>query len=185
MLRIKYLQPLGLTVIALGITVGISGTAFAHVSKSDAGTAVLLHIIPDDLPQAGVETSISFSLSSINNNVSLPDCNCRVALIKDGKTLSTQLLNGAFIGAGNEGILKETFPDIGVYQLSVQGMSKTDRFNPFSITFPVRVASSNLPIKRTSGIVVAGCLVCSAALIFFIALICTKILRTNLIRKKS
>jgi hypothetical protein len=175
LLRTSFIRFLSLAVFALVFTAGLSGIANAHVSKSDAGTAVLMHIIPDDVPQAGVITTISLSLSSDSNTVTLPDCNCQVTLLQNGKVLSHQALSGAFIGAGNEGIVKETFPEIGVYDLQVQGASKTDHFKPFSITYPIRVATASLPAKRINGLIFAGCLVCSLAILCGLVIIGIKV----------
>ena len=118
-----------------------AGTAEAHVLKQDNGIAAVLHIIPEDNPQALQPTKIALSFAGTPETFSLAHCRCQVAIIQNTKQLQTVALIPALAGATLEANATLTFPAAGVYDLSVSGTSTNGSFTSFKLDYLLRVAS--------------------------------------------
>jgi hypothetical protein len=118
------------------------GTASAHVLKQSNGISGVLHIPPDDNPKAGEVTTLGISFGDKTGAFGLQDCDCKVAIAQDGKTLQTVVPVPALEGATLDSYSKVTFPKVGVYDVVATGTSKTGAFPTFKLDYAVRVASA-------------------------------------------
>ena len=117
----------------------------AHVLKQNNGVYSVMHIAPDDNPQAGKLTTVVFEFGANQGVFHLNDCDCQLELVENGQVLATVPLEPAFVGTNSQAIGKVTFPKIDVYDLKVTGKSKAKQFSNFSLDYPIRVASSVRP----------------------------------------
>jgi hypothetical protein len=119
------------------------GIASAHVLKQDNGISAVLHIPPEDNPEAGQVTDFDLSFGDASNAFSLPDCRCQVTVKNsNGKTLYQTVPKPAQQGDTLDSVVHFNFPTIGVYNLTVSGSAIHGNFKTFQLDYLIRVATS-------------------------------------------
>jgi hypothetical protein len=119
-----------------------TGLASAHVLKEDNGISAVLHIPPEDTPEANTATELDLSFGDNANAFSLPDCNCKVTVKNGPQVIYQAVPKPALEGATLDSIVNVNFPVIGVYDVIVDGSAKDGKFQPFHLDYLVRVATS-------------------------------------------
>lgn len=124
-------------VVALFISLLSPVVASAHVLQSDGSIGAVLHINPDDNPQAAVVTQYILAFNDSTGKFSLPACDCQATVIENGKTINGSPLGITSAEQSNDTF---TFPRPDVYILQVTGKPKTPGgFQPFKLDYTVRV----------------------------------------------
>jgi len=128
--------------------VAAAGGAFAHDLKATRQVGALMHIQPDDSPQAGAATVAWFGLVRRGGTpVRLAECDCRLAIYTGSRAAGQALLTPALregqvegeIGNRNRLLADVTFPKVGAYTLVLSGQPKSGaRFQPFRFQWTVR-----------------------------------------------
>lgn len=109
----------------------------------------MLHIEPDDVAQAGQPTQIWFALTRQGGEIiPLSACDCQLQIFAkprspaDRPLLTPSLQAIEAEGKSNLPSAEVTFPEVGVYQLVLQGAPQADaQFTPFELTFDTVVAA--------------------------------------------
>lgn len=133
------------TLIAAGLLTGLVALpALAHEVQVSKDVGATLHIEPNDIALAGTPTDVWFALTKAGGTViPLDDCECRLTLY-DGQ--ANVIEEPALIPISAEGFNEipgatVTFPEVGVYELRLQGMPKEGvQFTPFELSFETTVA---------------------------------------------
>jgi hypothetical protein len=134
-------------VLGLGLLVGTMPVR-AHELKANSQVGALMHIQPDDSPQAGKAAVTWFGLVKRGGeSVPLAKCDCRLT-IYSGKQAKGKVL---FVPALREGKIEEpvgantrlladvTFPKAGEYTMVLSGKPKAGgHFNPFKLQWVIR-----------------------------------------------
>ncbi len=126
--------------IAMAVLVSVLSpvVASAHVLETDGSIGAVLHIKPDDNPQAGTPTGYVLYFQDSNGRFSLGTCDCAVAVVENGKVIHKAPLVVSSSTASENTV---TFPAPDVYSLQVTGRPKTSGvFQPFVLSYIVRVA---------------------------------------------
>lgn len=117
-----------------------------EVSGEVGGTA---HIEPNDNPQAGTPSLAWFALTRQGGKlIPLEACTCKLSLYAQPRQAAdTPIAEPSLRPVSAEGYQNVpgtdiTFPQVGAYDLVLQGQSKTPNdFSPFELTFDVTVAT--------------------------------------------
>ncbi|MGD1941390.1 MAG: hypothetical protein ACFB0G_08745 [Leptolyngbyaceae cyanobacterium] len=141
----RWLLPGLLTgLMAGGLSAVSLSTALAHEVQIADDVGATLHIEPNDVPLAGTPTTIWFALTQAGGTViPLAACDCRVTLYdNDAVAVETPSLTAISAeGFNNIPSASVTFPDVGAYELVLQGAPQGDvEFVPFELRFEVVVA---------------------------------------------
>jgi hypothetical protein len=132
----------GGVLVALVAVFVLPGGASAHVLKVDGDIGAVLHINPDDNPTTDKPTDYTLSFDDDSGRFSLPKCNCRVSIIKNGQTIAAQLLAATSSQVSEN---RYTFSTPAVYTMRFTGTPKTPgAFQPFTLDYDVRVTSGQL-----------------------------------------
>lgn len=115
--------------------------ASAHVTKSDHGVNITMHINPDDDPIAGPQSMFLLKIDDKNNNFNLNNCICTARILENGKEIFATPISTNNISASlYDTIFAFPFPEKNTYQVIIDGKPITgEDFEPFSTTFDVRV----------------------------------------------
>jgi len=134
---ISRLLPLALLLVCI-----VAMPASAHVLEYDGDIAAVLHINPDDDPVSDRPTSYVLYFTDESNRFTLPACNCTVSIKENGRTIDTQqLADSSLVTSTNN----YTFSKPDVYYLVVTGKPiKSGTFQPFTLSYLIRVSSGNL-----------------------------------------
>jgi hypothetical protein len=135
--------------IAIGQLGGVKRSAEAHqvqVSGDVGGTA---HIEPNDNPRAGTPSLAWFAVTRPGGElIPLEACNCQLAVyarpVQPGDAPVQQPALKPVSAEGYAGVpgAEITFPQVGAYELVLQGQPKTpDQFQPFELRFEITVAA--------------------------------------------
>jgi hypothetical protein len=109
----------------------------AHVLKVDGTIGAVLHIDPNDSPEAGTPASIFFDLKDSSGKFSIEKCACAVTITENGKTVFTRNLISL-------AAVTFTFPEIGLYDVSLSGLPKDGAsFDAFKLSYDIRVETAN------------------------------------------
>lgn len=128
-----------LFIVLLGLPALFTGTAEAHVLKTDGDIGAVLHINPDDNPTSGTPVSYILSFTDTSGRMTLPNCACGATVLENGKQIAQEPLSDTSAMQSNDTL---TFPKAGVYVLQVSGAPKeADAFQPFVLRYTVRVTS--------------------------------------------
>jgi hypothetical protein len=118
--------------------------AVAHEVQLGEDVGATMHIEPNDVAQAGAPTAVWFALTKAGGEViPLTACDCRLTLYNSGEQpLATPSLTAISAeGFNNIPGATVTFPDVGAYELRLQGQPKEGvQFTPFELSFEVTVA---------------------------------------------
>lgn len=118
----------------------------AHQTEISGDIGATLHIEPNDIPRAGVESLAWFALTRRGGEtVPLSACDCSLALysLPDTAQVASPVLESVS-AEGYEHIpgAMVIFPDVGAYELVLVGTPQTDGdFQPFEFRFEVTVAT--------------------------------------------
>ena len=135
-----------LIVIALVILIlGATQYVQAHVLKVDRSIGAVLHIDPDDDPIVGEPAYFFFEFKDKKNVFKPEFCDCTVSIIKDGISVYSQpLFQDNPTADTNNASFAYIFPEKNIYQVKVEGNpNKPKAFQPFSLTFDIRVARTS------------------------------------------
>ena len=132
-----------------GLSAVTSSATLAHDVQIADDVGATLHIAPDDVPLAGAPTTAWFALTQAGGTViPLDQCNCRLTLYdNDAVAVETPPLT-AISAEGFTDIPSAvvTFPEVGAYELVLQGSPQGDvEFSPFELRFEVVVAGRATP----------------------------------------
>lgn len=151
----------------------------AHILKADGAIGAVLHIDPEDDPIVGQQAGFFFEFKDKRNKFQSSNCDCIFSIIQGGKEIFNQPL---FKGNSNPSLTNASvffrFPERDVYQVRVVGKPITsDKFQPFTLTYDIRVSREddiNSGSKPSSS---ANILVIISSVIFllFIAFIVSKL----------
>jgi hypothetical protein len=136
------------TFLSLLCTLLLCVPAFAHELKANRQVGALMHIQPDDSPQAGAATTVWFGLVRRGGTpVRLAGCNCRLSIYGGNRIAGKALLTPALregkvegeMGSGKRLLADVTFPNAGPYTLLLTGTPKNGgNFEPFRFRWLVR-----------------------------------------------
>ncbi|WP_218082423.1 hypothetical protein [Anthocerotibacter panamensis] len=130
--------------LSMLVVAGPQPALLAHQLKSDKTVGALMHLEPNDSPQAGVPTTAWFNLVKRGGEkISLTQCACTLSIYQGPRPL----LNPA-LTPGKEGDVQGiptalvTFPEQGSYRLVLSGRPKikSTSFEPFTLSWNVRVS---------------------------------------------
>lgn len=153
-------------VSVLGLVTLSPGIASAHVQETSNDVSAVMHILPDDNPAAGKPTLITFSFGGPAKSFSITKCNCQLAVLQDGRTISQQSVEPLDQSSAS-GQTSVTFPEGGVYSLRLTG--RVSQATQFSIPFTVRVDASDETANLTGGVNVVFVSLASLVLVGMIA----------------
>jgi hypothetical protein len=141
---------IGLIAASLGTMVVLesSSPVLAHKTQVAGEVGGTIHIEPNDNPQAGTPSLTWFALTRQGGElIPLDACNCKLSLYAqprqsaDSPIAQPPLKAISAEGYENVPAADITFPNVGAYDLVLQGEAKTpDDFQPFELIFDVSVA---------------------------------------------
>lgn len=146
----KLIRTLGILLL-LTTLIGSSRTVSAHALRMDNGYSAVLHMDPDDDPEASEVTVINFLINRTAGGFNQNDYNIKLAISAGGKLLQTSVVEPLGFGNAGDGLVKYTFPQGDTYSLVLSGTSKTDSSNHFKMTFPVRVTGASGSASAAKG----------------------------------
>jgi hypothetical protein len=121
--------------------------SYAHVTESVGSIFVLIHVFPDDKPVAGVETQIGLDIRDESNKFTMNDCDCIAKVMYLGDEIFKTTLYDGGPGPIYSMNFSTIFPKKGVYQIEVEGKSKTGSFESFKVSYDIRVENSENDFK--------------------------------------
>ena len=119
-----------------------SPAAIAHQDYTAGAVTAMVHLEPNDSPQAGKPTSTWFHLMGAHEQtIRLADCTCNLTVYDSQKQAIANPELSETTVAGHEHPLSAsiTFPSAGDYQMVLTGQSKSNQFEPFELDVPVKV----------------------------------------------
>jgi hypothetical protein len=119
-----------------------SPTAIAHQDYTAGAVTAMVHLEPDDSPQAGKPSPTWIHLvRGDEQTIGLSDCACNLTVYdSQQQAIANPELSETTV-AGHDRPLSAsiTFPSAGDYQLVLTGQSKSNQFEPFELDVPVKV----------------------------------------------
>lgn len=130
------------------LIVGSCTPVFAHKIEVSGDVGGTVHIEPNDNPRAGTPSLAWFALTRQGGElIPLEDCTCQLSVYAQPRQAAdTPLEQPSLEPVSVEGYRNIpgadiTFPQVGAYELVLQGEPKTpNAFQPFELTFAVTVA---------------------------------------------
>ena len=120
-----------------------SPAAIAHQDYTAEAVIAMVHLEPNDSPQAGKPTPtwIHLERASDEQTIRLADCTCNLMVYDSQKQAIANPELSETTVAGHDHPLSAsiTFPSAGDYQLVLTGESKSNQVEPFEINVPVKV----------------------------------------------
>lgn len=131
---------IALLIVFCACLVSFKGSAEAHLLATSGDVGAVLHIDPEDNPVAGEPTHFFFSMKDTSSRFSVNGCSCSFVVKANGKELVRDRLGASSVLNTQEIGTSYTFPARNVYQVILEGQPlATDGFQPFTLTFDVRV----------------------------------------------
>ena len=131
----KYLS---FTLFTLLLLLGHTQIAQAHFLASAGSIGAVLHIDPDDNPIVNQPATFYFDIKDKKNIFQPANCNCSGTIKENGQSISSQPLTTL---SSTTASFVFSFPQKDVYQVILSGQpNTTSQFDPFTITWNVRVA---------------------------------------------
>jgi len=115
-------------------------TIFAHILVTDNLIGAVIHIDPDDDPIAKKESTFFFDFKDKSDKLDLSECNCEFQVFENGNKIYSQPLTP--LEENGSATATYTFPKKGVYMVKVVGTSVNSSFDPFTLSYDVRVSRS-------------------------------------------
>lgn len=148
----KRIASISSTFLLLGIFF-LAAPANAHVLKSDGTIGVFLHFDPVDDLVVGLPADYILAFSDTTNRFKVADCDCRLTIKEDNRIIQTKSIKDTYPYYTKGSYV---FPRVGVYTLLVSGKPKSpDAFQPFALTFSVRVGAGKTSSQPSKQIPVA------------------------------
>jgi hypothetical protein len=119
-----------------------SPAAIAHQDYAAGAVTAMVHLEPNDSPQAGKPAPTWIHLVDANEQtIRLGDCTCNLTVYDSQKQPIANPALSESQTLEDEPRLSTsiTFPSAGDYQLVLTGQSKSSRFEPFELNVPVKV----------------------------------------------
>lgn len=113
----------------------------AHETQSDGEIGAILHIDPNDDPVAGEPATLYFEFTDMREKLNLNSCDCKVVIKKGDSELLNQKF-GAADGSSVSAVVNYNFPEAGIYKAEIKGEPKSGEFQPFELSFSIRVEKS-------------------------------------------
>lgn len=120
----------------------------AHVEASNNGVSAVMHILPDDNPTAGGQTFLQFLFGGSNKDFTVQTCGCELTA-NDGSITRQAGVGAADAAATDNGIAVITFPQEGVYDLTLTGKAGA---RAFAIPYVVRVGNPGQSLNISAAI---------------------------------
>jgi hypothetical protein len=128
-----------LFLIAVGLFL-LARVASAHEYKYAGTLSVLLHMEPGDSPIASEPAQLFFYFKDEAKKFRATECNCTVTIKSGDNTLREGPVEGAAKGYGEDvRMVNFTFPDVGIYTVTLNGTPKNGAFEPFLLNYDVRI----------------------------------------------
>lgn len=147
------------------LIIGSCTPVFAHKIEVSGDVGGTSHIEPNDNPRAGTPSLVWFALTRQSGElIPLEDCACQLSVYAQPRqTADVPLEQPPLKPVSAEGYRNVpgadiTFPQVGAYELVLQGEPKTlGEFQPFELTFDVTVAvGQTVSIPAPTAIVEPG-----------------------------
>lgn len=136
-----------ITLILSSLLAVISIPAIAHNIETTKDVAATFHIEPNHNPKINQPTTAWFALTRKGGaSIPLSQCNCNLLVYKTPRTDNAQpVIKPALIPLTVEKYqeipaAKITFPEVGTYELEINGSAKDSSFSPFKLTYEVVVS---------------------------------------------
>ena len=149
-----------LTIYISGLCLGLllllsqAPLASAHDLEENNGTAVALHVEPDDKPVAGTPTELELLFSKNVGGFQMNNYIIKLQVIEHGKQQQQVIVTPAFFGAADKGRATVTFPKIDTYQVTLTGVSKSNPESNFKMNYEVKVPWSLQTSHLGTGVLV-------------------------------
>ncbi len=137
------------TALVLGLCFSVGVLPIdAHELKANSQVGALMHIQPDDSPQAGKAALTWFALVKRGGeSVPLAKCDCHLAIYSGKQAKGTALIVPTLregkieepVGTNTRLVADVTFPKAGEYTMVLSGKPKAGgHFDPFKLQWVVR-----------------------------------------------
>lgn len=127
----RYLSLLFLSLFTVGLLC-LPRLAQAHVLQTDGTIGAVLHINPNDEPVAQRQSTFLFEFKDTKNSFELANCQCSATILSNEKEIYTTDLS-------TTPAFSYTFPTAGVYTIQLAGTSLAQSFQPFRLSYTIRV----------------------------------------------
>ncbi len=144
MSSMKFLQVLMLA----GLLLGIPQIASAHVLKTSGTVGAVIHIDPADDPIVGQPSTLFFEFKDKLNKFRVQECDCQVVISRAGQELTRQPLVPSPEADSTQSTYPYIFPEKGIYTIKVEGRSPSQSFEPFQLSYELRVSRIGQAQKR-------------------------------------
>lgn len=116
-------------------------SAIAHVLKTDGKIGAVMHIAPNDNPEAGAESGFFFEFKDKENKFLPENCECVFLIKKAGQEIYSQpLYRGNSEPSLTNPSVFYTFPEKNIYKVVVAGKPKQpNAFQQFTLEYDIRV----------------------------------------------
>ena len=163
LVRHQFMNKCIITILLILLTLIIPRPVSAHILKTDGSIGGILHIDPEDDPISRQPTNMFWDFTNHGQKFEIKDCICSVSILENGKEIEKeQLVTDTFT---------YTFPKKDVYQINVSGSSKNSSFQPFILSYDIRVERESTTLQPTTefhlsfwemygGIIMFGAFVC-------------------------
>lgn len=116
----------------------------AHVLKADGSIGAILHVSPEDDPIAGVATDFFFEIKDKENAFKPVACECTAAVYQNGKMIYSQpLFQNNASPSLEDASFSYALPQKDIYKVQISGKSNDGSFEPFALTWDLRVSRDN------------------------------------------
>jgi hypothetical protein len=148
-------RPIGFGLgLVMGSVVLFAAPVLAHTVKTAGQVAATFHLEPSHNPRAGEPAQVWFALTQAGGTViPLQQCDCQLQVVQAGQVIAQPPLR-AIAAEQYQGIpaASITFPQVGIYQLVLQGTAKGGQtFAPFTLSYEVTVQPGTAPPTATPG----------------------------------
>lgn len=141
MARLFWVVGLSMLLVALSPVI-----ASAHVLKIDGAIGAVLHIPPDDNPQAGQQTRYNLSFVDDKGLIDLNRCICGLTVLSgEQKVLTSSLI----VGSRTIGDALVTIDQPGAYTFQFTGTPTGGaKFQAFELDYPVRISGGQADMQQ-------------------------------------
>ncbi|GAC1391987.1 MAG: hypothetical protein NVSMB46_06530 [Candidatus Saccharimonadales bacterium] len=145
------------SIVSIAFFVGLSGTASAHDFQNFGSIAVELHVIPNDLPQAGGKSRLDFTINDAYTAFSYQNCNCTVSVSQNNKEIYTKMVRAIQPKAEQYIAVPYVFPNIGDYTVSLRASPLSGAvFKSFTANYPITVKTAAKSKFKAIAAITAG-----------------------------
>ena len=136
--------------LGLGSVVLLAAPVLAHTVKTAGNVAATFHLEPSHNPRAGSPAQVWFALTQTGGTViPLQQCDCQLQVMQAGQVIAQPPLRAIATEQYQDiPAATITFPQVGIYQLVLQGKAKADQtFAPFTLSYEVTVQPGTAPSR--------------------------------------